>query len=36
VGLGWGLAAGVAAALFPRGILGALALGARRRAAIGA
>ena len=32
VGLGWGLAAGVAAALFPPvGILGALAVGRRRR-----
>ena len=37
VGLGWGLAAGVAAALFPPvGILGALALGAGGGAAIGA
>lgn len=37
VGLGWGLAAGVAAALFPPvGILGALAVGAGGGAAIGA
>jgi len=37
VGLGWGLAAGVAAALFPPvGILGALALGGGGGAAIGA
>ncbi|HXF19101.1 MAG TPA: DUF1269 domain-containing protein [Streptosporangiaceae bacterium] len=37
VGLGWGLAAGVAAALFPPvGIVGALALGAGGGAAIGA
>lgn len=37
VGLGWGLAAGVAVALFPPvGILGALALGAGGGAAIGA
>ena len=37
VGLGWGLAAGVAAALFPPvGIFGALALGAGGGAAIGA
>src|SRR4029077_3173447 len=36
-GLGWGLAAGVAAALFPPvGIVGALALGAGGGAAIGA
>ena len=37
VGLGWGLAAGVAAALFPPvGILGALAIGGGGGAAIGA
>ena len=37
VGLGWGLAAGVAVALFPPvGILGALAVGAGGGAAIGA
>jgi uncharacterized membrane protein len=37
MGLGWGLAAGVAAALFPPvGILGALAVGAGGGAAIGA
>ena len=37
VGLGWGLAAGVAAALFPPiGILGAVAVGAGGGAAIGA
>jgi uncharacterized membrane protein len=37
VGLGWGLAAGVAAALFPPvGILGALAVGGGAGAAIGA
>ena len=37
VGLGWGLAAGVAAALFPPvGILGALAVGAGGGAAVGA